>query len=61
MDLTIGTFNFHVGSLGSIRLLDLILLGPSGGKTAAAATLKTSIGSSSKVNSSASIKLVKGK
>jgi hypothetical protein len=34
MDLTIGSFNFHVGSLGSVRLSDPIKSGPSAGKTA---------------------------
>jgi hypothetical protein len=32
MDLTIGSFNFRVGSLGSIRLLDPTNLGPFAGK-----------------------------
>jgi hypothetical protein len=61
MDLTIGSFNFRVGSLGFLRLSDPIPLGPSTGKTAAAETSKTSIGSSSEINSPASIKLVEGK
>jgi hypothetical protein len=56
MDLRIRSFNFRVGSLGSIRLSDLISSGPSAGKTTAAATSGTSIGSSSEVNSSVSIK-----
>jgi hypothetical protein len=34
MDLTIGSFNFHVGSLGSIRLSDPIFSGPFAGKIA---------------------------
>jgi hypothetical protein len=56
----IGSFNFHVGSLGFVRLSDPINSGPSVGKNAAAATSKTSIGSSSEVNSPVSIKLTKG-
>jgi hypothetical protein len=60
MDSMIGSFNFRIGSLGSVRLLDSINLGPSAGKTAIAATSETSVGSSSEVNSSVSIKLTKG-
>jgi hypothetical protein len=60
MDLTIGRFNFCVGSLGSVRLSDLINSGPSAGKTAIAATPETSVGSSSEVNSLVSIKPTKG-
>jgi hypothetical protein len=37
MDLTIGSLNFHVGSLGMIRLSDLTRSGLSAGKTASAA------------------------
>jgi hypothetical protein len=61
MDLTIGSFNFHVGSLGSIRLSHPINLGPSAGKTAIAETSETLVGSSSEVNLSVSIKPAKGK
>jgi hypothetical protein len=61
MDLTIGSFNFHVGSLGSLCLSDPILSCPSARKTAAAATLETFVGSSSKVNSPANIKPAEGK
>jgi hypothetical protein len=60
MDLTIGSFNFHVESLGSARLSDPIKSGPSAGKTAIVATLETSAGSSSEVNSPVSIKPTKG-
>jgi hypothetical protein len=56
MDLTIGSFNFCVGSLGSLRLSDLISSGPSAGKTTATATSGTSFDSSNKVNSLVSIK-----
>jgi hypothetical protein len=61
MDLTIGSFNFHVRSLGSVWLADPMNLGPSAGKTAAAATSETSVGSSSEVNSQISIKPRKSK
>jgi hypothetical protein len=56
MDLTIGSLNFRVGSLGSIRLSDPINSGPSVGKTASTARSESSVGSSSEVNSSASFK-----
>jgi hypothetical protein len=61
MDLTIGSFNFRVGSLGSIRLSDPIYLGLSAGKTAAVATSTTLVGSSSEVNSPVSIEPTKRK
>jgi hypothetical protein len=61
MDLKIGSFNFHVGSLGSLRLSDPIPSGPSAGKTTAAAISETSVGSSSEVNSPANIKLAESK
>jgi hypothetical protein len=60
MDLMIGSFNFRVGSLGSVRILDPVNSGSSVGKTAATATSETSVGSSSKVNSPFSIKPTKG-
>jgi hypothetical protein len=41
MDLTIGSFNFCIGSLDSIRLSDPVNLSLSGGKTAVAATSET--------------------
>jgi hypothetical protein len=56
MDLTIGSFNFRVGYLGSIHLLDLISSGLSVGKTTVVATSGTLVGSSSEVNSPVSIK-----
>jgi hypothetical protein len=56
----IESFNFHVGSLGSVRLSDPINSGPSAGKTAAVTTSETSVGSSSEVNSPVSIKPTKG-
>jgi hypothetical protein len=43
MDLMFGSFNFRVGSLGSLRLSDPIPLGPSTRKTTAAATPEASI------------------
>jgi hypothetical protein len=51
MDLTIGSPNFHVGSMGSIRLLDLTKSDLSAGTTATMAISESSIGFSSKVNS----------
>jgi hypothetical protein len=56
MDLTIGSFNFCIGSLGTLRLSDPIFLGPLSNKPAAAPTSATSIGSSSEENSPVSIK-----
>jgi hypothetical protein len=56
MDLMIGSLNFCVGSLGSVRLLDPINLGPSAGKTASAARSESSVGSSSEVNSPVSFR-----
>jgi hypothetical protein len=60
MDLTIESFNFHIGSLGSVHLYDPIMLGLSAGKTAIAATPETSVGSSSEINSPVSVKPTKG-
>jgi hypothetical protein len=60
MDLTIGSFNFLVGSLGFVRLLDSIKSGPSAKKTAIVETPETSVGSSSEVNSLVSVKPTKG-
>jgi hypothetical protein len=60
MDLIIRSFNFRVGSLGSVRLSDPINSVPSAGKTAIVATSETSLGSSSEVNSLVSIKPTKG-
>jgi hypothetical protein len=54
MDLTIGSLNFRVGSLGSIRLTDSTKLDPSVSKTVTIAMSESSEGSSSKVNSSVS-------
>jgi hypothetical protein len=51
MDLTIGSLNFRVGSLGLTRLSDSTKLDPSIGKTATIAMSESSAGSSSKVNS----------
>jgi hypothetical protein len=50
MDLTIGSLNFHVGSLGSIRLLDSMKSDPSASKTMTIAKSESSEGSSSEVN-----------
>jgi hypothetical protein len=51
MDLTIGSLNFSVSSLGSIRLSDSTKSDPSAGKTATMAISESSVGSSSEVNS----------
>jgi hypothetical protein len=51
MDLTIGSLNFRVGSLGSIHLSDPTKSDPSAGKTVTLAISESSVGSSSKVNS----------
>jgi hypothetical protein len=61
MDLMIRSFNFRVGSLGSIRLSNPVNSGPSAGKTAITTTSETSVGSSSEVNSSVSRKPAKSK
>jgi hypothetical protein len=58
MDLTIGSLNFHVGSLGSIRLSNLTKLDPSVGKTATMAISESSVGSSGKVNSPVSFTMM---
>jgi hypothetical protein len=51
MDLTIGSLNFHVDSLGLIRLSDLTTSDPSARKTATIAILESLVGSSSEANS----------
>jgi hypothetical protein len=51
MDQTIGSLNFRVGSLGSIRLSDLTKSDPSAGKTATMTMSESSVGCSSEVNS----------
>jgi hypothetical protein len=51
MDLTIGSLNFHVGSLGSIRLLDPAKLGLLASKPKTETMSESSEGSSSEVNS----------
>jgi hypothetical protein len=55
MDLTIGSLNFHVGSLGLIRLSDPAKLGPSASEPKTVAISESSEGSSSKVNSPVSL------
>jgi hypothetical protein len=54
MDLTIGSLNFHVGSLGSTRLSDSTKSDPSAEKTATIAMTESSVGSSSEANPSVS-------
>jgi hypothetical protein len=51
MDLTIGSLNFRVGSLGSIRLSDPVKSGPSAAKAKIETMSESSEGSSSEVNS----------
>jgi hypothetical protein len=51
MDLTIGSLNFRVGSLGSIRLSDPAKPGPSASESKTVAVSESSVGSSSEVNS----------
>jgi hypothetical protein len=55
MDLTIGSLNFHVGSLGSIRLSDPVKPGPSASEPKIVAMSESSEGSSSEVNSPVSL------
>jgi hypothetical protein len=55
MDLTIGSLNFHVGSLGSIRLLDPMKPDPSASEPETVAMSESSEGSSSEVNSPVSL------
>jgi hypothetical protein len=51
MDLMIGSLNFCVGSLGPIRLSNLIKMGLSAEKSASAVISESSVGSSSEVKS----------
>jgi hypothetical protein len=51
MDLRIGSLNFRVGSLGSIRLSDPAKLDPSASETKTIAMSESSVGSSSEANS----------
>jgi hypothetical protein len=51
MDLTIGSLNFHVGSLGSIRLSDPAKPDPSASEAKTVAMSESSVGSSSEANS----------
>jgi hypothetical protein len=52
MDLTIGSLNFHIGSLGSIRLSDLTKSDPSASEPKTVAMSESLEDSSSEVNSS---------
>jgi hypothetical protein len=56
--LTIGSLNFRVGSLGSIRLSDPAKLDPSASKTKTIAMSESSVGSSSEVNSPVSFEIM---
>jgi hypothetical protein len=55
MDLTIGSLNFRVGSLGSIHLSDPTKPGPSANEPKTEAMSESSEGSSSEVNSPVSL------
>jgi hypothetical protein len=55
MDLTIGSLNFCVGSLGLIRLSDSMKMDPSASEPETVAMSESSEGSSSEVNSSVSL------
>jgi hypothetical protein len=55
MDLTIGSLNFHVGSLGSIHLSYPMKMDPSARRPETVAISKSSEGSSSEVNSPVSL------
>jgi hypothetical protein len=59
MDLMIRSLNFHVDSLGTIRLSVPTRSGPSAEKTTSAAISESSVGSSSEVNSPVSFMLTK--
>jgi hypothetical protein len=54
MDLMIGSLNFRVGSLGSIRLSDPVKPDPSASETKTITMTESSVGSSSEANSSVS-------
>jgi hypothetical protein len=55
MDLMIGSLNFHVGSLGSIRLSDPAKSDPSASETKTIAMTESSVGSSNEANSPVSL------
>jgi hypothetical protein len=55
MDLTIGSLNFRVGSLGSIRLSDPMTADPSASEPETVAMSESSEGSSSEINSPISL------
>jgi hypothetical protein len=59
MDLTIGSLNFRIGSLGSIRLSDPTKTGLSASEPEIVAILESLEGSSSEVNSPVSLGEVK--
>jgi hypothetical protein len=64
MDLTIGSLNFRIGSLGSIRLSDPAKPDPSASEDKTVAMSESSVGSSSETNSPVSFattEIVEGK
>jgi hypothetical protein len=58
IDLMIRSLNFRIGSLGTTRLSNPINLGLSAGKTTSMAREESTVGSSSKVNSPVSLKMM---
>jgi hypothetical protein len=58
-DLTIGSLNFHVGSLGSIRFSDPAKPDPSASEAKTIAMSESSVGSSSEANSPVSFATTK--
>jgi hypothetical protein len=58
MNLTIGSLNFRVGSLGSIRLSDPVSSDPSVSEANTAVMSESSVGSSSEANSSVSFAVI---
>jgi hypothetical protein len=58
MGLMVGSLNFRIGSLGSIRLSDPTKSDPSAGKTATMVMSEPSVGSSSEVNSQISFMMI---
>jgi hypothetical protein len=55
MELTFGSLSFYIGPLGSTRLSDPMKSGPSASKTERITASKSSVGSSSEVNSPVSL------
>jgi hypothetical protein len=60
MELTIGSLSFYVGPSGSTRLSDPMKLGPSASKAERITISRSSVGSSSEVNSPVSLTATEG-